>query len=173
MGGRGIGTPGPNWPRITSISRDVIRHALEVTGADVSVLLQPTSPIRDDDLIDRAIRAYRSEQYDSMATGFMYPLYPPHGVEHRRQDIREVFVNDGSVVISSRASIMADSLFGEKKGTMVTDREQNVDIDEAFDFWLAEQVLIKRMKSAAGDICDQCALLTPGIGAAAAKAASS
>ena len=128
------------------ISREVIRHALEATGADVSVLLQPTSPIRDDDLIDRCIRAFLEGGLDSMATGFMSPVYPPHGQEHRRQDISYVFVNDGSIVVSTRETIMAGSLFGQRRGTMVIGREQNVDIDDEFDFWLAEQILIKRAR---------------------------
>jgi len=134
------------------ISREVIRHALEVTGADISVLLQPTSPIRDPDLIDRVIQAFLKGGYDSMATGFMNPVYPPHGEEHRRQDIKEVFVNDGSIVVSTRRTIMAGSLFGQKRGIMVTDREQNVDIDEEFDFWLAEQILRKRRAEDIGDL---------------------
>lgn len=126
-------------------SREVMRHALEMTGAEVIVLLQPTSPVRDDDLIDRAILAFLQGGYDSLATGFMQLLYPPHGEEHRRQDLKEVFVNDGSVIICTRATILAGSLFGRKRGTMVTDREQNVDIDDEFHFWLAEQILLKRM----------------------------
>ena len=129
------------------ISREVIRHALQATGAEVSVLLQPTSPVRDRGLIDRCIRTFLDGDYDSLATGFMMPVYPPHGQEHRRQDISQVFVNDGSVVISRRAAVMAGSLFGEKRGTLVTDREQNVDIDDEFDFWLAEQILLKRVTS--------------------------
>lgn len=127
-----------------SSSRDVIQHALEALDADVSVLLQPTSPVRDHDLIDRAIKAFIDGGYDSMATGYMNPVYPPHGEEHRRQDISDVFVNDGSIVISTRDTIKARSLFGKKRGIMVTDKEQNVDIDDEFDFWLAGQVLMKR-----------------------------
>ena len=127
------------------ISREVIRHVLEVTGASVSVLLQPTSPIRDDDLIDNCIRKFLENGYDSLATGFMNPQYPPHGQEHRRQDISDSFVNDGSVVISTRETIMAGSLFGQKAGILVTDREQNVDIDDEFDFWLADRVLERRL----------------------------
>lgn len=126
------------------ISRDVIKHALLALNADVSVLLQPTSPVRDHDLIDRVLRAFLDNDYDSMATGWMNPVYPPHGEEHRRQDISEVFVNDGSVVVSTRQTILNNSLFGQKRGIMVTNKEQNVDIDDEFDFWLAEQVLIKR-----------------------------
>jgi CMP-N,N'-diacetyllegionaminic acid synthase len=127
------------------ISRDVIRHALEATDAQVSVLLQPTSPVRDDDLIDRAIQRFLEGGYDSLATGFMNPIYPPHGEEHRRQDISAAFVNDGSVVISTRRTIMNNSLFGDKRGIMVTDREQNIDVDDPFDLWLAEKVLEKRV----------------------------
>ena len=126
-----------------TISRDVIAHALSVTKADHSVLLQATSPIRSAGLIDRAITAFQGGQWDSLATGFSHPLYPPHGVEHRRQDIEYVFVNDGSVIVSTSETVFNNSLFGQKAATLVTSREENVDIDDEFDFWLAEKVLEK------------------------------
>ena len=134
----------PELAADTAISREVIKHALVTLDADVSVLLQPTNPIRDDDLIDRVVQAFLDGDYDSMATGWMNPVYPPHGEEHRRQDISDVFVNDGNIVVSTRETILAGSLFGQKRGTMVLDREQNVDIDESFDFWMAEKLMEKR-----------------------------
>ncbi len=128
------------------LSWEVLRHALEVTGAEVSVLLQPTSPIRDDDLIDRAIEVFRNDPaLDSLATGYDQPIYPPHGQDHRRQDISSRFINDGSIVVSKRSAIEAGGLFGKKAGTMVTDKEQNIDIDDEFDLWLAEKVLERRL----------------------------
>ncbi|MBU0515892.1 MAG: acylneuraminate cytidylyltransferase family protein [Proteobacteria bacterium] len=128
------------------LSWEVLDHALEVTGADVSVLLQPTSPIRDDDLIDRVIEKFLADPtLDSMATGYEYPVYPPHGQDHRRQDISVRFVNDGSIVVSKRQAVEAGGLFGQNPGTMVTDKEQNIDIDEPFDLWLAEKVLERRL----------------------------
>lgn len=133
-----------------TISRDVIGQALEVTGAAHSVLLQATSPIRSPGLIDRVISAFKAGQWDSMSTGFSHPLYPPHGVEHRRQDIEYVFVNDGSVIVSTRETVLAKSLFGSKAGTMITSREENIDIDEEFDFWLAEKVLAKMINQGWG-----------------------
>jgi CMP-N-acetylneuraminic acid synthetase len=45
-----------------------------------------------------------------------------------------------------RAANLSSSLFGSKAGTMVTSREENVDIDEPFDFWLAEKVLEKGLE---------------------------
>ncbi|UQZ89199.1 acylneuraminate cytidylyltransferase family protein [Deltaproteobacteria bacterium Smac51] len=136
----------------TTISRDVIAHALFETGASHSVLLQATSPVRSPGLVDRVIEAFKSGDWDSMATGSDHPLYPPHGVEHRRQDIKYVFVNDGSVIVSTAETVLAGSLFGKKAGTLVTSREENVDIDEEFDFWLAEKVL-ERVLGQGWDIC--------------------
>jgi CMP-N-acetylneuraminic acid synthetase len=131
----------PELARDETISREVIAHALEATGAEVAVLLQPTSPVRSPGLVDRVIAEFENGDWDSMATGFEHPLYPPHGVEHRRQDISHVFVNDGSVVISTRATVLARSLFGTKAGALITTRQENVDIDTEFDLWLAEKVL--------------------------------
>ncbi|MDR0881895.1 MAG: acylneuraminate cytidylyltransferase family protein [Candidatus Adiutrix sp.] len=124
-----------------ALSREVIAHALAATGADRSVLLQATSPVRSPGLVDRVITAFKNGLWDSMATGFEQLLYPPHGVEHRRQDIKSVFVNDGSVIVSTRETVLAQSLFGRRAGALVTSREENVDIDDEFDFWLAEKVL--------------------------------
>jgi N-acylneuraminate cytidylyltransferase len=116
----------------------------EIGGPDAAiVLLQATSPIRREGLIDRTIEAFRSGDYDSMSTGGWQMQYPPHGVEHRRQDVKQVFVNDGSVIVLKAANLAADVLFGAKAGTLATSREENVDIDEPFDFWLAEKILEK------------------------------
>ena len=131
-----------NHDRSETLSRDVIAHALADRGADHSVLLQPTSPLRSPGLVDRVIAAFEAGAFDSLATGFQHPLYPPHGVEHRRQDLQYVFVNDGSVVLSTRATVEAGSLFGARAGTLVTSRQENVDIDTEFDFWLAGQVVV-------------------------------
>ncbi|MDR1871640.1 MAG: acylneuraminate cytidylyltransferase family protein [Deltaproteobacteria bacterium] len=125
------------------ISRKVLEHAIDTLGADAVVLLQATNPIRRPGLIDRVIESYLKGDWDSLATGFSWLLYPPHGVEHRRQDLQTVFVNDGSVIVSKAATIKNQSLFGQKAGTLITSREENVDIDEPFDFWLAEKILEK------------------------------
>ncbi|MDR3204163.1 MAG: acylneuraminate cytidylyltransferase family protein [Deltaproteobacteria bacterium] len=126
-------------------TKSVLAHASLSLGNyfDEILLLQPTSPVRRPSLIDKVIEAFRAEEWDSMATGFLTLCYPPHGVEHRRQDIETVFVNDGSVIALKRSNLEKNSLFGQKRGTMVTSREENVDIDEEFDFWLAEKILEK------------------------------
>jgi N-acylneuraminate cytidylyltransferase len=128
------------------VSREVLAHALRILGGDASLLLQATSPVRRPGLIDRVITLFREGGWDSVATGYDYWLYPPHGTEHRRQDIRTVFVNDGSVICSTAETVLGGSLFGKKTGTLVTSREENVDIDDDYDFWLAGKVLEKGLE---------------------------
>ncbi|MDR1038808.1 MAG: acylneuraminate cytidylyltransferase family protein [Deltaproteobacteria bacterium] len=125
------------------LSREVVAHALRTLGGDAAVLLQPTSPVRRPGLVDNVIEAFQSGDWHSMSTGYDSWLYPPHGTEHRRQDIGTVFVNDGSVICTMAEVVFSGSLFGERAGTLVTSREENVDIDGEYDFWLAEKLLDK------------------------------
>ncbi|MDR1546045.1 MAG: acylneuraminate cytidylyltransferase family protein [Deltaproteobacteria bacterium] len=129
-----------------ALSREVVAHALRTLGGDAAVLLQPTSPLRRPGRIDMTVNDFLKGGWDSMATGFLQLQYPPHGVEHRRQDIVSVFVNDGSVIVSDRAVIESGSLFGTRAGTLVTSREENVDIDDEFDFDVAEHIAAKAVK---------------------------
>jgi CMP-N-acetylneuraminic acid synthetase len=128
------------------LSRDVVSHAARVLGGDVMILLQCTSPIRRKGLIDRVIKAYGEGGFDSISTGFEHLNYPPFGTEHRRQDLHTVFVNDGSVIATARANLENETLFGRNPGAFVTTREENVDIDAEFDFWLAEELLKKGLR---------------------------
>ncbi|MDR2406424.1 MAG: acylneuraminate cytidylyltransferase family protein [Deltaproteobacteria bacterium] len=127
------------------LSRDVIAHALRVLDADIAVLLQCTSPIRREGLIDKVIKSFEGGDYDSVSTGYDYFNYPPFGTEHRRQDLKTVFVNDGSVIVARCENIFNDSLFGKKLGTYLTTREENVDIDADFDFFIAEKIIEKAL----------------------------
>jgi CMP-N-acetylneuraminic acid synthetase len=131
--------------RDDSTTRDVLTHVLNSLDNTYqhAVLLQPTSPIRLSSLIDRVLAAFSDGDFDSMATGNMQLQYPPHGVEHRRQDIKSVFINDGSVIVFKSSNLKENSLFGKKAGTFITSREENIDIDDEFDFWLAEKVIEK------------------------------
>ena len=73
--------------------------------------------------------------------------YKEYGTLHqRRQDIEGFFYDDGNVYVVSVELLKARDSFGKKMGRMETDREQNIEIDDEFDFWLAEQVLKKRLK---------------------------
>jgi N-acylneuraminate cytidylyltransferase len=123
----------------------VLQHALSQVEASVVVLLQATSPIRDEGLIDRCIKRFLETGADSLATGFICK-YKEYGTNiKRRQDIEGFFVDDGSVYVIRSEMIKAGDRFGQCRELFITDREQNIEIDDEFDLWLAEQVLRKRM----------------------------
>lgn len=124
----------------------VLQHVLTQVPADVVVVLQAPCPIRDPDLIDRCLRRFLDCGADSLATGFMcrYREYGKDAAELRRQDIEGFFYDDGNVYVIRADLIRAGDRYGRRIERMLVDREQSIDIDEEFDFWLAEQVLRKR-----------------------------
>ncbi len=101
-------------PRPAALATDeattegVLEHVLALIPAETVVLLQATSPIRNDSLIDSCIQRFIETQADSLATGFecKYTEYGKNDL--RRQDISGFFYDDGSVYV-----IKADLL---KKG---------------------------------------------------------
>lgn len=123
---------------------EVMRHALQAIPAEVLVLLQPTSPVRDPGLIDRCVERFLTTGADSLATGFQC-TYTEYGrCDLRRQEIPGFFYDDGNIYVMRADRVLAGDRYGKKIERFFTGRELNVDIDEEFDFWLAEQVLKKR-----------------------------
>jgi CMP-N-acetylneuraminic acid synthetase len=123
---------------------DVMQHALKVKPADILVLLQPTSPVRDKGLIDACIEQFKATKADSLATGFNC-TYTEYGTnELRRQDISGFFYDDGNVYINRADLVLQGDRYGKRIERMPISREQNIDIDDEFDFFIAEQVLRRR-----------------------------
>lgn len=123
----------------------VLQHALSQVPADVVVLLQATCPIRKPGLIDSCVERFLSTHADSLATGFICK-YQEYGTnELNRQDIKGFFYDDGNIYIMKADLIQRGDRYGKHVEKVILDREQNVDIDEEFDFWLAEQILTQRM----------------------------
>lgn len=125
----------------------VLQHVLSRVPAQTLVMLQATCPVRDAGLIDRCIRRFLETGADSLATGFLckYVEYGTNQQELRRQDISGFFYDDGNVYIFRADRLRAGDRYGQRIERVMLDREQNLDIDEEFDFWLAEQVLRRRL----------------------------
>jgi CMP-N-acetylneuraminic acid synthetase len=122
----------------------VLQDLLGQVPADVVVLLQPTSPIRDAGLIDRCIQRFLDSGADSLATGFICKYVEYGKNEARRQEVPGFFYDDGNVYVTKADLLRKGDRFGQRIERMVLDREQNVEIDDEFDFWLAEQILKRR-----------------------------
>ena len=122
----------------------VLEQVLREIPADIVVLLQCTSPVRNEGLIDRCIERFLQTGADSLATGFMCNLFPWGEYSARRQDLEPFFHDDGNVYVLRAAHIARGELWGEQREHFPTGREENFEIDDEFDLWLNEQILKKR-----------------------------
>ena len=122
----------------------VLQHILKHIPADTLVLLQATSPIRDADLIDRCIQRFLETKADSLATGFICKYVEYGKNDLRRQDIDGFFYDDGNVYVMKAAPTRAGVRYGKRMERVLQDREQSVEIDDEYDFWLVEQILKRR-----------------------------
>lgn len=128
----------------TTSTLAVLQHAFTCVKADIVVVLQATSPVRDAGLIDRCIERFIKTNVDSLATGFVCK-YVPYGTNNKpRQKLNGFFYDDGNVYVIRASLIQKGDRYGRKQEQILLDKEQNIDIDDGFDFWLAEQVLRKR-----------------------------
>lgn len=122
----------------------VLQDTLKCIDAKTIVLLQATSPVRNPGLIDDCIKRFLDTGADSLATGFICK-YKEYGTSPlRRQDIRGFFYDDGNIYVIKADLVKRGDRYGKKIERVITDREQNIEIDDKFDFWLAEQILKKR-----------------------------
>ena len=131
-----------------STTLSVLQHVVrEIREADVIVLLQPTSPIRDGALIDRCIDKFLEKDVDSLATGFMSLQYEWGSMQNTpRQKLKGWFYDDGNVYVQKASSLRRGNWVGKKKYPMVIDRRYNFEIDDEIDFFILEVLMKKRFK---------------------------
>ncbi len=124
----------------------VLQHILKIIPAENIVLLQPTSPVRSNGLIDRCIEEFIKCKVDNLGTGFICKYMEYGSYTQRRQELGGFFYDDGNVYVIKSELIEQGIMFGKKVRKYETSREENVEIDDVFDFWLAEQILLKRIQ---------------------------
>jgi len=134
----------PELARNDTPTLSVLQDVLKKIDADIIVLLYCTSPVRDRGIIDQCIKRFLETNADSLATGFTCKLYEWGTYSARRQDLKGFFHDDGNVYVIKADLIRRGKLWGKKMEKMEIRREQNIEIDDEFDFWLAEQILKKR-----------------------------
>ncbi|MDD5255859.1 MAG: acylneuraminate cytidylyltransferase family protein, partial [Candidatus Omnitrophica bacterium] len=120
----------------------VLQHVIEKIPCDTVVLLQPTSPVRNEGLIDECIGEFEAKGYDSLATGYICKIVEYSKNELRRQDIPGFFYDDGNVYVIKADFLKKGDRYGARIGKKIISRRENVEIDDAFDFWIAEKILL-------------------------------
>ncbi|WP_042170034.1 cytidylyltransferase domain-containing protein [Paenibacillus gorillae] len=136
-------------------------HAIEeLPGYDYVVLLQPTSPLRDNKDIDACIEL--CVKSNAFAVSITEPDKSPYwmfqrGTEEqlvplikeanatRRQDLPKVFVLNGAVYVASVEQFIETKTFlTEHTVGYVMPKERSIDIDTVMDFQLCEWLLETR-----------------------------
>lgn len=121
------------------------------------VLLQPTSPLRLCSDIDVAIdKFFRCNKADALISvseayenpfwmqvikknDFLSPLLKQKNEQHRRQDLPCVYRINGAIYICKISSLSKERTFCPKKSIgFLMPKERSIDIDDSFDFKLAE-----------------------------------
>ena len=149
-------------------SFSVIKHCLgffEIKNHlkfDYTLLLEPTSPLREDSDIDRAINVLdsQSDDFDAVVSLGMIGVHPwlakklmsgtvtpyineTHGAT-RRQDMDAAFFPYGVVYVSKTKSILESrSFYPIKCGAIVIEPYQCIEIDSEIDFVCVEAIMRK------------------------------
>lgn len=126
-----------------SLIVDTLQDILKTIHADILVLLQPTSPIRNKGLIDLCIKRFMESKADCLATGF-HCNFREYG--DSTPGFKGFFYDDGNVYVIKTDLIRQGKLFGGRIERVGITREENIEIDDEFDLWMAEQVLSRRLK---------------------------
>lgn len=144
----------------------VIQHAVNYYTEigqtfDYICLLQPTSPFREDDLIDKAIHRIIETGADSLISIRKVPAkYNPHwafkmdqnenflsistgekNIISRRQELPDAWYRDGQIYITTVEQIQKGMLLGGKLIGFINENEPDINIDTWEDWELAEKFL--------------------------------
>ncbi|MFC2034064.1 cytidylyltransferase domain-containing protein [Chloroflexota bacterium] len=142
-------------------SRDVIVHAVEFMEkhsffADIIVILQPTSPLRTADDIDKALKIHLETDADSVVSVVNSEHWHPVRAKKieddilcnycleeneavRRQDLPPAYFRNGAFYSVKRDVLMNEGkLYGKITRPYVMPPQRSIDIDEEIDFNIAE-----------------------------------
>jgi CMP-N,N'-diacetyllegionaminic acid synthase len=156
-------------------SVDVAEHAVrwladrEGWQAEVVVLLQPTSPLRQARHIDEALGRMEDIDADTVVSVMPVPhRFSPFNImrmegallqdfwqdrvgfdRFRRQNLPVLYARNGPAVLASRASLILAShtFYGARVAPYLMSEEESVDIDTDFDLRLAEWLISQRAES--------------------------
>ncbi|SMF37101.1 CMP-N,N'-diacetyllegionaminic acid synthase [Alteromonadaceae bacterium Bs31] len=142
----------------SATSAEVVLHALEEVGAeyDVVVLLQPTSPFRTTEDIDKAISLLDFDDENASVVsvcksdkspywmfwkgknGTLEPVMKDEHTYFRRQDLKDAYLLNGAIYVFLKNSFLKHKKFVFKSTVMYEmSKLTSVDIDDELDFKFA------------------------------------
>lgn len=146
----------------TATTFDAIKHTIDnLEEYEYVVLLQPTSPLRNEKHIDEAIELLEEKQVDAIVSvcemdhsplwsntlpkdGNMNNFLRDEVLNKRSQDLEKYYRLNGAIYICKTEKLLENKSFFLKDNIFayIMDKKSSIDIDEDIDFKLAE-ILIK------------------------------
>src|SRR3989338_5226609 len=109
----------------------VLQHVLKCIPADVVVLLQPTSPVRVDELIDRAIERSLESGCDTLSTGYISYHFEWGAFQNLpRQALKGYFHDDWNIYIFKSDVLKAGRWTGDNLCRMEVPGIYNLEIED-------------------------------------------
>ena len=145
----------------TATTFDTVKHTIDnLEKYDYIVLLQPTSPLRNEKHIDEAIELLEEKQADAIVSvcemdhsplwsntlpkdGNMNNFLRDEVLNKRSQDLEKYYRVNGAVYICKTDKLLENKSFFLKDNIFayIMDRKSSIDIDEEIDFLFAERVI--------------------------------
>ena len=145
----------------TATTFDTIKHTIDnFEKYDYIVLLQPTSPLRNEKHIDEAIELLEKKKADAIVSvcemdhsplwsntlpkdGNMSNFLKDEILNKRSQDLEKYYRLNGAIYICKTSKLLEEKSFILKKKIFayIMDRKNSIDIDEKVDFDMAEVIL--------------------------------
>ena len=130
---------------------------------DTLTILQPTSPLRTEEDIRKAFDIFTEKNANAVISvceadhppawfhplsedGDMYRFGSGDDLDKRRQDFETCYRINGAIYLIDTAYYLKDhsNIFRERSYAYIMDRRASVDIDDQFDFDIAEAILNHR-----------------------------
>lgn len=145
----------------TATTFDAIKHTINnLEKYDYIVLLQPTSPLRNEKHIDEAIELLEEKQADAIVSvcemdhsplwsntlpkdGNMRGFLREEILNKRSQDLEKYYRLNGAIYICKTDKLLENKSFFLKDNIFayIMDRKSSIDIDEEIDFLFAQRVI--------------------------------
>jgi len=153
----------------TAAMLPVLKHAVEMMQKNgffpaVTILLQPTNPLREASQIDTAVQLLLEQDYDSVtavhrldlnpscmvkinSTGKSSP-YVPDKFYSRRQEVDPLYVINGLLYVYKTEALLKleQGSWCENNGALIVHKMYSLDIDTEDDLEEANQILSERGK---------------------------
>jgi len=122
---------------------------------DIIISVQATSPFISSKSIDLGIEKCVKNEFDTVVSvtndphlqwgfnsqGDTIPLYEER---KNRQYLKKRFKETGGFVVCHRQILETKTRFGKNSSLFEVTKEESVDIDDRFDWWLAEKTLLRK-----------------------------